>query len=69
MLGVDLLAAVDESKEAERLALVDDVDVDVDVAVDRVAGVWNVDARNLEGLDLSLSAGDCSGETELRVAE
>lgn len=66
VLGAGLLAAV-ESKEAERLALADDVVV----AVDRAAGVcWNVDARNLDGLDLS--AGDCSGETgetALRVVE
>ena len=69
-LGVSLLVAVavaeavvataaEESREAERFTLVDDVDV----AVDWAAGVWTVDARDLEGLDLS--AGNCSGETGL----
>lgn len=65
VLGVSLLVvavvgtAAEESREAERFTLVDDVAV----AVDWAAGVWTVDARDLEGLDRS--AGNCSGETGL----
>lgn len=70
-VGMRFLVAVDESKEADRLALVLVVD-DVVVAVDRVAGVCIVDveARNLVGLDLSMptcTAAGFSGETVLAV--